>query len=101
MKKIQVGAVLSIAAMFLFACASKQSSSSTQTITSEVKAQLTMSPDQLEVKNLFETNCGKCHKLYDRSAFSKENWKPIVERMTRKARLTSEQGEKIYSYISM
>ena len=45
-----MGAVLSIAAMFLFACASKQSSSSTQTITSEVKAQLTMSPDQLEGK---------------------------------------------------
>ena len=82
--------------IFIFACSPKVSQPE-----APKTPEAPLSPELAAGKMLYENNCGKCHKLYDRSAFSKENWRPIVERMTRKARLTSEQGEKIYSYISM
>lgn len=100
MKKVQALVALTIVGMFVFACASKQSTSSSPVV-QEVKEQLTLSAEQAEGKKLYETNCGKCHKLYDPKSHSAEEWKPIVERMTKKARLAPEQGAKIYSYVSM
>lgn len=52
-----------------------------------------------EGKSLYENNCAKCHKLYDASDFSKEEWKSIVRRMQKKAHLTEDQGANIYNYI--
>lgn len=53
-----------------------------------------------EGKSLYESNCAKCHKLYEPTEFSKEDWKPIVRRMQKKAHLSDEQGTSIYNYIS-
>lgn len=52
-----------------------------------------------EGKTLYESNCAKCHKLYAPSDFSKEEWRPIVTQMQKKARLSDEQGNSIYNYI--
>lgn len=52
-----------------------------------------------EGKSLYESNCAKCHKLYEPTDFSKEDWKPIVREMQKKARLTDEQGTSIYNYL--
>ena len=101
MKKIQSVVAIAIVFMLAFACASKQATTSTSPIKEQVLSQMTMSTEQAEGKALFETNCAKCHKLYDPKNFSAEEWKPIVERMTNKARLAPEQGAKIYAYVSM
>lgn len=58
-----------------------------------------MTPALAEGKNLYESNCAKCHKLYSPSDFSKEDWRPIVSSMQKKARLNDEQGNSIYNYL--
>ena len=52
-----------------------------------------------EGKYLYENNCAKCHKLYDPKSFSSEDWKPILVRMQKKAKISDDQREKIYNYI--
>ena len=53
-----------------------------------------------EGKSLYENNCAKCHSLYNPKDFSKESWKPILLDMQKKADISDEQREKIYSYLT-
>lgn len=53
-----------------------------------------------EGKSLYGMNCAKCHELYDTKSFTAEEWKPIVLRMQPKARISDEQREKIYAYLT-
>ena len=98
---------LAVLAVIIYSCAAKSSAP-----TAEVKpapapngnkpeTALVLTPELMEGKNLFENNCAKCHRLYDRKEFSAEEWKPIVARMQKKAHLDDLAGEKIYSYVTM
>lgn len=60
-----------------------------------------MSPALAEGKNLYENNCAKCHKLYDRKDFSAEEWTPIVMRMQKKAQISDANRDLIYNYLTM
>jgi cytochrome c5 len=60
-----------------------------------------MTPELAEGKELYDNNCAKCHRLYKADEFSKEEWKPIVDRMAKKAHLNDLQGQRIYNYITM
>ena len=60
----------------------------------------TLSPELAEGKNLYENNCAKCHKLYDRHEFSAEEWTPITLRMQKKAKIQDAEREKIYNYLT-
>jgi cytochrome c5 len=53
-----------------------------------------------EGKSLYGMNCAKCHELFDPKSFNAEEWKPIVLRMQPKARISDEQREKIYAYLT-
>ena len=53
-----------------------------------------------EGKSLYGMNCAKCHELYDAKSFTAEEWTPIVLRMQKKARISDEQREKIYAYLT-
>lgn len=53
-----------------------------------------------EGKSLYGMNCAKCHELYDANSFTAEEWTPIVLRMQKKARISDEQREKIYAYLT-
>ena len=59
-----------------------------------------LTPELAEGKMLYENNCAKCHKLYDAKSFSKEQWTPIVLRMQKKAKISDEEREKIYDYLT-
>jgi cytochrome c5 len=50
--------------------------------------------------SLYEYNCAKCHKLYAPKDFSAEEWKPIVARMQRKAKLNDLEGQKILAFLT-
>jgi cytochrome c5 len=67
----------------------------------EIKSATVMTPELAEGKNLYENSCGRCHQLYAPTDYNAEQWKPIVERMTPKARLDEAQGQKIYNYLTM
>ena len=53
-----------------------------------------------EGKSLYGMNCAKCHELYDAKSFTAEEWKPIVLSMQKKAKISDEQREKIYAYLT-
>jgi cytochrome c5 len=50
-------------------------------------------------KELYDNNCAKCHKWYEPKQFSKEEWKPILTRMQKKAKLDDVQMASITNYI--
>ena len=51
-------------------------------------------------QKLYEANCAKCHKLFDPSEFSAEEWKPIMVRMQVKAKISDAETAKIYAYLT-
>lgn len=53
-----------------------------------------------EGKSLYGMNCAKCHSLYDAKDFTAQEWSPIVMRMQKKAKISDEQREKIYAYLT-
>ncbi|MEI7508328.1 MAG: cytochrome c [Flavobacterium sp.] len=87
-----------ISTLILFILYSCGGSKSTTSMVDAKKVVATTSLE--EGKSLYESNCAKCHKLYEPIEFSKEDWKPIVRRMQKKAHLSDEQGTSIYNYIA-
>ena len=67
----------------------------------DVKVTKAMTSELAEGMYLYENNCAKCHKLYSPKDFNEEEWKPIVNRMQKKAHLTDLEGQKIYNYLTM
>lgn len=47
-------------------------------------------------KTIFESNCGKCHELYNPSSRNSEQWLKILKSMSKKAKL----DETEYTYVS-
>ncbi|GAA4071879.1 cytochrome c [Flavobacterium cheonanense] len=56
--------------------------------------------DLAEGKSLYENNCAKCHDLFKPKDFSAEQWKPILLDMQKKAKISDEQRDKIYNYVT-
>ena len=52
-------------------------------------------------KTIFETKCGKCHDLVKPESYSKEKWAPIMLSMQPKAKITDEEREMVYNYVTM
>jgi cytochrome c5 len=92
---------LAVLATIIYSCASKSSVPMAATPKEEIKFATVMTPELAEGKSLYENNCAKCHSLYKASDFNAEQWKPIVSRMTPKARLDETEGQKIYNYLTM
>ena len=49
---------------------------------------------------LFVNNCAKCHDLYSPKDFNAEQWKPIMLSMQKKAKISDEEREIIYAYLT-
>jgi len=91
---------LAVLAIMIYSCASKSSVPTTEVKKEEVKTS-PMTSELTEGMYLYENNCAKCHKLYSQKDFNAEEWKPIVNRMQKKAHLTDLEGQKIYNYLTI
>jgi cytochrome c5 len=49
--------------------------------------------------DLFQTKCGKCHKLPQPGKHAKDDWTKILVKMAPKAKLTAEQSDLVYKYV--
>lgn len=95
---------LAILAIILYSCAAKSTAPTAEvkpTPATSTAGPTVMTAELAEGKNLYDNNCAKCHRLYKPEEFSKEEWKPIVTRMAKKAHLDDLQGQKIYNYLTM
>lgn len=94
--KSKIIIILALSAV-LFSCGTK--TAATQTV-AKVEPQTVLTSSDLAVgKSNYENNCAKCHNLYAASDFSKEDWKPIMVRMQKKAHLDDAQMATISNYI--
>ena len=51
-------------------------------------------------KSLYEGNCARCHKLFEPESHTREQWKPILVSMQKKAHLGDQDMALIASYIN-
>jgi len=49
--------------------------------------------------DLFQNNCGKCHKLPKPEKLTNPQWATILDKMAPKAKLNTDQSDLIYKYI--
>ena len=49
---------------------------------------------------LCAVKCARCHKLYDPAAYSEAEWKSWMAKMSKKARLKSDQEEMLTRYLN-
>jgi len=50
-------------------------------------------------RKLYVTKCSKCHKLYDPRKYSDAEWEKWMGKMSKKAKLTSEQERLLSKYV--
>jgi cytochrome c5 len=96
MKKFTVLFVLGIG---LVGCTAKKVVAETA-----VEAVVDMSnftPEQIEGKFIYEGKCGKCHDLPNNNEYTKEKWHPIMVSMQKKAKISDDERELVYSYVTM
>lgn len=70
-------------------------------VTPAAEATKGLTPELAEGKVLFRENCAKCHRLKDPNKYTADEWRPILMRMQKKARISDEEREKIYHYVTM
>jgi len=98
MKKL----LMIVSGLLLFSCATKNK---TVTETPPKIAEIASVKDfdaavVAKGKVIYTTNCAKCHKLYDAKDFKLADWKPILDDMAHKAKLTDEQKGQVWEYLS-
>ena len=50
-------------------------------------------------RKIYVAKCAKCHKFYDPAAYSDEEWRTWMHKMSKKAKLSAEQELSLSSYI--
>src|SRR5438309_9799456 len=49
--------------------------------------------------DIYTSNCGRCHKLFDPTQFSDNKWESVLPDMGKKSKITDEQLAKVKNYI--
>lgn len=94
--------ILAAVVLLLASCSTKKSAPATPatpTVTEAAKA-TELAPELAEGKNLYENSCARCHKLFEPKKFTQEEWKPILVKMQKKAKLDDTQMASISNYIT-
>lgn len=72
------------------AATDKNASDASETYTDEQK---------VNGKAIWQANCDKCHKLYATPSYSLDQWKKILPKMTKRAKLDDAQALAVRAYI--
>lgn len=88
--------ILAAVVVLLVSCGTKKSAPAV----TEAAKTTELTPELAASKSLYENNCAKCHKLFDPKKFSQEDWKPILVKMQKKAKLDDTQIASISNYIT-
>ncbi len=92
--------VLTAAVLLLASCGTKKAPATpTAPAVTETAKTKELTPELAAGKSLYENSCAKCHKLYEPTKFTKEEWQPILVRMQKKAKLDDTNMASITNYI--
>ncbi len=82
------------AAALIFACAP-------QTVNKGTPSTVAINSESIsQGKMIYENNCGRCHDLPTVTKYNDEKWKSLIAWMGPKARLTAQQNDLVYQYVS-
>jgi cytochrome c5 len=56
-------------------------------------------PQLVEGRTIYNTNCGRCHKLFKPTDFNEAQWRNVVPPMAQKARLDAAAESKVLAYV--
>ncbi|MHC0440929.1 cytochrome c [Flavobacterium sp. 3-210] len=93
--------ILAAIALFAASCGTKKVPATppvAPAVTETAKAK-ELTPELAAGKSLYENSCARCHKLYEPTKFTKEEWQPILVRMQKKAKLDDTNMASITNYI--
>ncbi|AWA30245.1 cytochrome C [Flavobacterium magnum] len=93
---------LTFAAALVLSCQAKKAAIANAPATPEppqVPTAVTVTEAHAKGQSLYENNCARCHKLYAATNFSQADWKPILARMQKKARLDDADMGLITNYL--
>lgn len=89
----------------LFACTAKKATTASKAaapaasdVVAEIDSKYTAAQKE-EGKTVWQTNCQKCHKLYEPQSHSIAKWEKILPRMSKKAKLSVEDAGKVRAYV--
>lgn len=88
--------IVCISSILLAACSQKITP--TTAVVPET-AKETVMANVVEGQKIYQANCGRCHELPNPTALSQRDWKPIMERMCRKARLSEAEKMHATAYV--
>ena len=91
--------LFSVLATGIVACTSQKTNKGTTTQT-PIQVTTSANENMAQGKVLYENNCGKCHGLPAIEKFNDEKWKSVVDWMAPKAKLTTQQADLVYLYVS-
>ena len=60
-----------------------------------------LTPELVQGKSIYEAKCNKCHDLPSPNSYSKQRWVPIMKSMQNAAKISDEEREMVYNYVTM
>ena len=100
--KTKLFEALAILALLASCSSSKNAATKTEpAVVEAVEEVKELTPELAQGKEIYDTKCGRCHKLPAVADFTAEEWQPIMLRMQKKAKITDDERELIYNYVIM
>lgn len=65
-----------------------------------VQAAPAFKADPEEGMKVYQSSCGRCHDLKNTAEYTSEEWRPIMNSMAKKARLTDSQKAQVLAYVT-
>jgi mono/diheme cytochrome c family protein len=98
--KINIRFAFSIlAVLVVISCSKKIATTTTTTAPAPVTDPIILAKIT-EGKSLYESNCNKCHGLHNPGKYNEQQWTKHLDRMAPKAKISDEQKETIFAYLS-
>ncbi len=101
MKRVYLSStIIFLAITFMVSCAPKNVPASTSSNeASVVSKQVINEADILAGHQLFNQNCGKCHRLFSPTELDEKRWVRVIDQMAPKAKLNAEDKSKVLAFV--
>jgi cytochrome c5 len=99
--KLKVLGTFAIVGLLVACSSSKKAVAESKTETATEVVAVEMTPELVAGETIFNNKCGKCHALPEPSRYSKERWVPIMNSMAKKSKLSDDDRDLVYNYVTM
>src|SRR5690606_741624 len=94
--------LLATSVVLLSRCSPKIASTTASSETSAEVAAIKQKYSEAQIEEgrlIYQSSCGKCHKLFEPESKSIEKWETVLPKMQRLAKLDETDGGKVRAYL--